>query len=168
MVSRDWHFFMSKTSKILVFPGSFDPFTLGHLDIVNQSLKWCDHLIVLVAHHPQKKSWLTIEQKSRAFHSLFESEPRVEVVFWDGLLVDFLLSNTLDTVVRGLRNANDYQYELQLLEMHRQLFPEIKMMWIQSSQEHRELSSSFIREVHQYGRQINEWVPESFLLEIET
>jgi pantetheine-phosphate adenylyltransferase len=158
---------MSETLKILVFPGSFDPFTLGHLDIVNQSLKWCDHLIILVAHHPQKKSWLSMEQKSRAFLSLFEFEPRVEVVFWDGLLVDFLQSREIDTIVRGLRNAQDYQYELQLLEMHRQLFPEIKMMWIQSSQEHRELSSSFIREVYHYGRKLGQWVPESFICEID-
>ncbi len=140
-------------------PGSFDPVTLGHLDIIERSAKLFDHVIVAVIRNPQKSSSLfTIEERHELLASVTSHLPNVSLDTFSGLLVDFAKDRGATAIVKGLRAISDFDYELQMAQMNQRLSG-IDTLFISTSPQHSFLSSSLVKEVARFGGDVTGMVP---------
>jgi len=153
--------------KIAVFPGSFDPFTIGHYDIVERSLQLFDRVIILIAINSSKKSYFNLDDRIKSIETCFQYDGRVTVKTSDLLTVDFC--KTLETkdfvVVRGLRNSVDFQYEKDLAHINK-LLGDIETVFLLAKPEHAICSSSFVRELFKYNKieEAKKWFGETHCL----
>jgi len=145
-------------SHIAVYPGSFDPITRGHEDLVRRSLRFADRLIVAVAANSSKEPLFGLEERVRLAKQVLAGEPRVEVQVFKGLLVDFARSVKATVVVRGLRAVSDFDYEFQMALMNRQLHDELETIFLVPALHLTYLSSSLVREVARLGGNVGELV----------
>jgi len=148
--------------KIAVYPGSFDPFTNGHLDVVDRALGIFDRLIVGVLANPDKRSpMFSVEERVQMIRDSLQGEERVEVESFVGLTVDFARSRGAKTLVKGLRAYSDFDAELQQALMNRKLAPDIHTIFLMSSFAHIFVSSSILKDIASHGRDVSEFVPPS-------
>jgi pantetheine-phosphate adenylyltransferase len=146
--------------KVAVYPGSFDPFTNGHLDVVERALGIFDRLIVAVLANPEKRSSLfTVEERVEMIKESLDTDSRVEVESFTGLTVDFARSRGAQTLVKGLRAYSDFDAELQQALMNRKLAPDIHTILLISSFAHIFVSSSILKDIASHGRDVSEFVP---------
>lgn len=145
--------------KVAVYPGSFDPFTNGHLDIVKRSLEVVDHLLIAVLKNSSKKNLFTIEQRLEIVREVFEDDDRVKVDTFSGLLVDFCRERNIKIVVRGLRVVSDFDYEHAIYLMNNKLLKELETVFFMSKGENAFISSSIVKEVASYGGNVEDQVP---------
>jgi len=159
---------MSET-RVAIYPGSFDPLTLGHEDIARRSLKFVDRLIIAVAHHPtqQKDRMFSVDERVAMLEECFADEPRIEATEFTGLLVDFCRRVDARIVVRGLRAVSDFEYEFQMALMNRELLPDLEMVFMTPAVEYTFLSASLVREVASLGGDVTEFVSESVLRRLQ-
>lgn len=154
---------MNETSKsrLSIYPGSFDPLTHGHQDIIRRTLTFSERVIVAVAHRrTQPKSGLfSISERLEMIQELFVNEPRVEATEFDGLLVNFARSRDARLIIRGLRAVSDFEYEFQMALMNRQLWPEIETIFLTPDTQYSFLSASLVREIASLGGDVSEFVP---------
>ena len=145
---------------IAVYPGSFDPLTVGHDDLVQRSLRLVDHLIVAVAETATqgKAGLLSIEERVDLIREVYADEPRVEATSFSGLLVDFAQVREARLIVRGLRAVSDFEYEFQMALMNRSLWPEVEVLFMAPDSRHTFLSSSLVREVGRLGGDVTKFV----------
>jgi pantetheine-phosphate adenylyltransferase len=147
----------------VVFPGSFDPVTNGHLDVIERALGICSHLIVAVAVNNYKHSLFTsderVEMIKGACQQLKEKGKQVEVICFHGLLVDFMLTNNLKIIVRGLRAVSDFENEFQMATMNRSLCPDIDTIFLPAGQRTSFVSSRLIKSVACIGGDVSAYVP---------
>ena len=147
-------------SKIAVYPGSFDPFTNGHLDVVDRALGIFDRLIVAVAANPDKRQPLfTVDERLELIRSSVKGRERVEVASFTGLTVEFARSRGATTLVKGLRAYSDFDAELQQALMNRKLAPDIHTVFLMSSFAHIYVSSSILKDIASYGGNVADLVP---------
>ena len=130
-----------------IYPGSFDPVTLGHEDLIQRSLHLVDKVIVAVAVNAGKDPLFTLEERVRLLTAVMNGEPRVEVVTFGGLLADFAKDRGVHVVIRGLRAVSDFEYESQMALMNRQLYPELETVFLVPALHLTYLSSSLVREI---------------------
>lgn len=151
---------------IAVYPGSFDPITYGHLDIIKRASKMMDKLIVCVLINSSKSSTFSIGQRVRFIKNQVKELglENVEVVSFSGLLVDFAKSCDAKIIIRGLRAVTDFEYEFQMALANRTLCPEIETLFISTSIQLMFVSSSFAKEIAKFGGNIDEIVPEEVKL----
>ena len=145
---------------IAVYPGSFDPLTVGHDDLVQRSLRLVDHLIVAVAETATqgKAGLFSIEERVDLIREVYSDEPRVEATSFSGLLVDFAQVREARLIVRGLRAVSDFEYEFQMALMNRSLWPEVEVLFMAPDSRHTFLSSSLVREVGRLGGDVTKFV----------
>ena len=144
-----------------LYPGSFDPITCGHVDIVNRGLEIFDRITIAVARNIKKSPIFTFEERVEMIKETFADEPRIEVVpLAEGLLVDFARSIGVKSVLRGLRAMSDFEYEFQMASMNRRLTEEVDYVFLMTSEEHFFVSSSLIRDVAMNGGDVTEFVPQ--------
>ncbi len=145
---------------IAVYPGSFDPLTVGHDDLVQRSLRLVDHLIVAVAETATqgKAGLFSIEERVDLIREVYSDEPRVEATSFSGLLVDFAQVREARLIVRGLRAVSDFEYEFQMALMNRSLWPEVEVLFMAPDSRHTFLSSSMVREVGRLGGDVTKFV----------
>ncbi len=148
---------MRETSAI--YPGSFDPITNGHADIIERGLKIFDRVVVAVLKNPKKRPLFTTKERVRMIQDLFVSRKEVEVRAFDGLLVDFARSQGTTVVIRGLRALSDFEYEFQMALMNRSLAPDIETFFMMPSVDYTFLSSNVVREVAGLGGSVEGLVP---------
>jgi pantetheine-phosphate adenylyltransferase len=148
---------MPETSAI--YPGSFDPITNGHVDIIERGLKVFDRLIIAVLENPKKRPLFTTKERVRMIQDIFASKKEVEVRAFDGLLVDFARSQGTHVVIRGLRAISDFEYEFQMALMNRSLDPDIETFFMMPSVNYSFLSSNLVREVAGLGGSVEGLVP---------
>jgi pantetheine-phosphate adenylyltransferase len=148
---------MPETSAI--YPGSFDPITNGHVDIIERGLKVFDRVVVAVLKNPKKRPLFTTKERVRMIQELFASRSEVEVRAFDGLLVDFARAQGTTVVIRGLRALSDFEYEFQMALMNRSLAPDIETFFMMPSVDYTFLSSSVVREVAGLGGSVEGLVP---------
>lgn len=145
--------------RIAVYPGSFDPITNGHLDILSRSLRLFDKVIVALADNVRKKPLFTVEERRDQILAAVGHDPRVEVDAFSGLLVSYVKGRGAGCVVRGLRAIADFEYEFQLAHMNHQLAPDIETLFLMTDQQHFYVSSSLVKEVAQFGCEVSAMVP---------
>ncbi len=143
-----------------IYPGSFDPITNGHVDIIERGLKIFDQILVAVLENPKKEALFTTEERVAMIRDIFSSEPRVEVKSFDGLLVDFARKNNIQVVIRGLRAISDFEYEFQMALMNRKLYPELETLFMMPNLNYTFLSSRLVKEIYMLGGCIKGLVPE--------
>ncbi|HEX5723938.1 MAG TPA: pantetheine-phosphate adenylyltransferase [Longimicrobiaceae bacterium] len=151
-------------ARIAVCPGSFDPITLGHEDIIRRALAFADRVVVAVAHAPQhaRQGMFTIPERLRLVRETFAGEPRVEAAEFPGLLVDFARSLGAGLVVRGVRTVADFEYELQMALMNRRLSG-VETVFLAPSPAHSFVSGTLVRQVASLGGDVSPFVPEPVL-----
>ena len=146
-----------------VFAGSFDPITNGHIDILKQASEIFDEVIIAVAYNPDKKGFLPVDKRLAIIKECVKNFHNVKVDSYDGLTVNYAKENNAKVLVRGVRNSNDYEYELQLAQTNRMLNPEIKTVFLTPKAENSYISSSVVREILSHNGDISSLVPEAVL-----
>ena len=144
--------------KTAVYPGTFDPVTYGHLDVILRASKLFDRVIVGVLHNSSKSPLFSVDERVKMLEEVTKDIPNVEVQSFDGLLVDFMRQNHAKVIVRGLRAITDFEYELQLAQMNRVIAPEIDTLFLTTNLKYAYLSSSTVKEVAAYGGDISNFV----------
>jgi pantetheine-phosphate adenylyltransferase len=143
-----------------VFPGSFDPLTNGHVDIIERSLEIFDEVIVGVVHNPSKNSLLSMEERERIIKAQFKRYgDRVSAVSFSGLLVEFVRSAGCRVIIRGLRAISDFDYEAQMALVNRRLAPKIETFFLTAREEHSYVSSTVVKQVAMLGGDVSNMVP---------
>lgn len=148
-------------SHIAVYPGSFDPITYGHLDIIDRGLEVFDELIVAIARNSGKQSLFTIEERIAMIQRVIGNNPRVRVGTFDGLLVDYVVQNKARVILRGLRAVSDFEYEFQIAQMNHTVNKEVETLFMMTSVPYGYLSSSIVKEVASLHGPIDTFVPAS-------
>ena len=152
--------------KTAVFPGSFDPFTIGHESLVLRGLNIFDRIIVAVGVNMEKKGgFMPLEKRLEMIKSIFEGNDRVLVKTYTNLTVDFCKENGATHILRGLRNSTDYEYEHSIAEVNRLMSPEIETVFLLSLPEYTSLSSSIAREIIRYKRDARKFLPANINFE---
>ena len=151
-----------------ICPGSFDPITLGHVDIICRAAEIFDEVVVCVMHNAAKKSpMFTLEEKLSMACRAVEEYPNVRVDSYDGLLTEYVRRYDKPVVVKGLRAASDFDYEFQMNMINKRLNPTVETMFLTASERYTFLSSSIVREVAQYGAELKGLVPDAIIPDIE-
>jgi pantetheine-phosphate adenylyltransferase len=144
-----------------IYPGSFDPITNGHLDLIVRGCRLFDKLIVAILRNETKQPLFSVEERTEMLREVVDCYPNVAVDSFDGLLVDYAAQNGASVLLRGIRAISDYEYELQMALMNRRLRPEIETVFMMASEAHSFISSRLVKEVFGLGGNIGGLVPPS-------
>lgn len=146
----------------VVYPGTFDPVTLGHIDIINRALHLFDEVIVAVAENTRKAPLFTLEQRvSFIKHSVTQAHCRI--VSFDGLLVDFMKQNKLNILIRGLRTAGDYDYEARIFYLNKGLLSDLEEVFLPANPQFQYISATFVRDMIKHAGNLKNFVPQCVL-----
>ncbi|MDA9557618.1 pantetheine-phosphate adenylyltransferase [Vibrio sp.] len=145
----------------VIYPGTFDPVTNGHLDIIQRAASLFDHVTVAVAASPSKKTMFSLDERVAILKEVVANYPNVNVKGFSGLMVDFAKQEKANLLVRGLRTTMDFEYEFGLTTMYRRLMPELESIFLTPSEEFAFLSSTIVREVAIHGGDISNFVPKA-------
>jgi len=147
--------------KIAVYPGSFDPITNGHIDIITRGLRMFDELIILVAYNPNKSSLFSVDERMELIREVVAKDcPQVKIDCWSGLLVDYVHSKEANVLLRGLRALSDFEYEFQLALMNRRLNRDIETVFLMTGYQWFYTSSNLIKEAASLGGSVKGLVPD--------
>jgi pantetheine-phosphate adenylyltransferase len=144
---------------VAIYPGSFDPITNGHLDLIARSSRLVDRLIISLLRNDSKKPLFSVQERIEMLGEVIEPYPNVEVDFFDGLLVEHATTRGATLIIRGIRAISDYEYEWQMALMNRRLKPEIETMFLMAGEAHSFISSHMVKEVIRLGGDISDLVP---------
>jgi pantetheine-phosphate adenylyltransferase len=153
-------------SRVAIYPGSFDPITRGHLDLIHRTTQLFDRVIVSVATNTRKATWLDVDQRVSLVKEALTKYPTVQVLPCPGVIVEFAKQHQVTAIVRGLRTAADYENEFQLAGMNRQMAPEIASIFLPASNEYVFISATLVREIALLGGDISSFVPVSVLRQL--
>jgi len=141
-----------------VYPGTFDPMTMGHVDLVKRASKLFDSVIIAIASSDSKKPMFSLEERIELGNKIFADDPKVEVVGFSGLLVNFAKDNDANILIRGLRVVADFEYEFQLANMNRAMSPDIESVFLTPKEEYSYISSSLVKEIATMGGDVTRFV----------
>ena len=146
--------------KIAIYPGSFDPFTYGHENIIERSVKVFDQIIVAVAHNTSKKTIFTVEERVEILNEVFKNRDDVKVDYFEGLLVEYIRKMGTNVVLRGMRTVSDFEFEMQMALANKTLSSELETVFMVTDSEFSHISSSVIKEVVSLNGSASHMVPE--------
>ncbi|MBG8555572.1 pantetheine-phosphate adenylyltransferase [Hymenobacter guriensis] len=144
---------------VALFPGSFDPFTNGHLDVVRRGVGLFDQIIIAIGNNSSKTRYLPVEQMATMIEQVFADEPRVTVQTYKGLTADFAREVGARYLLRGLRNTTDFEYENTIAQANRHVNPALETVFLITSPPLAAISSTIIREIHRFGGNVDDFVP---------
>ena len=154
-------------SLIAVYPGTFDPITNGHTDLVNRGVKIFDKVIIAVAQNPSKNTLFTVKERIEFIQEIFDANSQVEIYSLDKLLVDFANDHNDTVILRGLRAVSDFEYEVQLASMNRSMEPNIESVFMSPAEEYGFLSSSIIKEIAKHGGDLSKFIDKAVLVALQ-
>lgn len=143
---------------VVLFPGSFDPFTLGHADIVKRALALFDEVVIAIGYNEQKNGWKPVEERVASIKKIYADEPRIKVESYTGLTADFAKERGINAIIRGVRTTKDFEYEMQMADVNRQLTG-IETILLPASPQFASLSSSLVRELAHFGHDVSTFLP---------
>ena len=146
-----------------IYPGSFDPITFGHMDIIERASRLFDEVILIVSTNVAKQSSFGVEERVQLLTELYQDHPSVTVTSWDGLTVDAARRHQAHAIIRGLRIVGDFEYEFQMNLANKVLDPSIETVFLMTKTENAYISSSMVREVHRLGGDVSAFVPPQVL-----
>lgn len=152
---------------IAVYPGSFDPITNGHIDIIQRSCMIFSKVIVAVANNSEKKGLFTPEERVEIIKETFRGNPKIEVDRFDGLLVKYVRDRDIRVIIRGLRAVSDFEYEFQMALMNKKLWKEVETVFMMSSENNMYVSSRIVKEIFSLGGCVKDLVPENVRIRLE-
>ncbi|MCQ9208246.1 MAG: pantetheine-phosphate adenylyltransferase [Omnitrophica bacterium] len=147
-------------NRIAIYPGTFDPVTYGHIDLIKRATKIFDRIIVAVVKHPQKKALFPYKERQKLLETAIREIPRVSIESFEGLLVDYVRSKRARVMIRGLRMISDFEYEFQMALTNRRLDPEIETIYMMPKESYCYLSSKLIKEAALLGANLKDFVPD--------
>ena len=147
--------------KTAVYPGSFDPVTFGHMDIIRRAAAMFDHLVVTVMNNSSKSPLFSVDERVKILQEVTKDLPNVEIDSYDGLMIDYCREKKIHIVIRGLRAITDFEYELQMSQTNQRMKPDIETMFLTTSIEYSYLSSTTVREIAAFGGDVSQFVPEA-------
>jgi len=147
------------TDRRAIYPGTFDPITYGHVDLIERALAIFDEVTVLVAHSIKKQPLFSSPERKALIESCFQGQPGLKVEIFDGLIVEYARSTQTKVVVRGLRGISDFEYEFQMATMNRRMYPELQTIFLTSSEKFFFVNSTLVKEVISHGGDVSELVP---------
>ena len=150
---------MPKNMNKVIFPGSFDPFTIGHANLVDRAQRLFDEVIVAVGYNEQKHGWLPVEERVRALREYYKDNAQIRVASYTGLTVDFAQAQEARFILRGVRSVKDYEYELGIADINSRL-ADVETVVLLADPTISGISSSVVRELHHFGRDITTWLPQ--------
>jgi len=145
-------------STIAVYPGTFDPITNGHSDLVARAVRMFDRVVLAIADNPEKAPLFSLEERIGLAQQVLDGKRNVEVVGFSGLLIDFVKQSGARVILRGLRAVSDFEYEFQLASMNRRLNPEIETVFLTPSENHTFVSASLVKEIAKYRGDVSKFV----------
>ena len=148
--------------KKALFPGTFDPFTIGHADIVERALPLFDHIVIGIGVNEEKTPADAVEKRAETIRNIYKDEPRVSVLVYDGLTVDTCQREGIDFLLRGVRSMRDFEYERDVAAANKQLAG-IETILLFSNERLAHISSSLVRELKKYGRDVSEFLPKTMI-----
>ena len=152
----------------VIYPGSFDPITYGHLDIIKRSASMFEEVIVGVLSNSAKNPLFTLEERTEMIEDAVKDFDNVKVINFDGLLIDYMKKNDISVIVRGLRAVTDFEYELQIAQSNRKVSKDtIDTVFLTTSIDYAYLSSSIVKEYARYGTDVSEFVPENVAIRLK-
>lgn len=152
--------FLNMTNKIAVFPGSFDPFTVGHESVVLRAIHLFDKIIIGIGSNIQKNAFFSIEQRLEMLRDLFTDHPKIEVMYYDDLTIDFCKRVNAKYMLRGLRTSSDFEYEKAIAQVNQVMLPEVESLFMLTLPEHAAINSSVVREIMRYGGDVSKFLPK--------
>ncbi|MFK7756727.1 MAG: pantetheine-phosphate adenylyltransferase [Flavobacteriales bacterium] len=152
-------------NRIAIFPGSFDPITIGHQNIVERALPMFDKVVVAIGENSQKKKMFTLEQRISFIEKTFVTHDKVEVMSYSGLTVDFCKLLGAKFILRGIRNAKDLDFEQAIAQMNMALNPEIETVFLVNDPKYGAINSSIVRDIHANGGDTSQFLPHQFTLD---
>ncbi len=151
--------------KIAVFPGTFDPFTRGHENILNRALPLFDHIIIAIGVHSHKQTLFSREQRIEMIRKMYRNEPMITVDSYDGLTIDYCVKAGAQYLLRGLRTAADFEYERAIAQINRKMNPSIETVFLLAIPEYTPLNSTIIRDILRHGGDARQFLPEGLELD---
>lgn len=145
--------------RICLFPGSFDPITLGHINIIKRAVGLFDKLVIGIGTNSSKEPMFSVEQRTAWIQSIFKNDPRIEVQSYKGLTVDFCKAIDAKYILRGIRFVSDFEYERAIADMNHSLAPEIESIFLTSAAAHSSISSTLVRDVIRNGGDARQFLP---------
>jgi len=146
--------------KIALFPGSFDPVTKAHVDIVKRSVGLFDKVYIGIGANSTKPGFLSIEKREQMLRAVFQTEPKIHIVAYDGLTVNFCKSIGATYMIRGIRTVSDFEYEKAIAQMNHSLMPDIESIFIVSKPGYSSISSTIVREILRYNGDVEQFIPK--------
>ncbi len=151
--------------KRAIFPGTFDPFTIGHYSVVKRTLTFMDEIIIGIGVNESKRTWFPTDKRVEMIRRFYADEPRIHVEAYDGLTVDFARKREANFIVRGIRTVHDFEYEETIADINRKLAG-IETILLFTEPELTSVSSTIVRELLQYGKDVTPFIPEGFDINI--
>ncbi len=142
-----------------IYPGSFDPVTKGHLDIITRTSAIVDHLIVAILENPRKQTVFTVKERMEMLRRSTAQYPNVEIDFFGGLLIDYVEKKNINIIIKGLRAISDFEFEFQMALVNKKLNPAVETLFMVTSSKYSYLSSSIVKEIAGFGGEIKDLVP---------
>ncbi len=150
--------------KIAIFPGSFDPFTIGHESIVNRAIPLFDKIIIAVGYNSAKQGFFPLEKRITWIEKVFKDQPKVDVSTYTGLTVDFCKEHEVNFILRGLRTSADFEYERAIGHMNHAMMPGLETVFLLTAPEYSMISSTIVREIVRFGADVSKFVPSAMNL----
>ncbi len=145
--------------RIAIFPGSFDPFTIGHESIVRRALPMFDKIVIMIGYNSDKNSFFKLEKRENWIKQVFENEPKVSVMSHKGLTVDFCKTVGANYILRGLRTSSDFEYERAIAQVNKKMHPQIETVFLLTMPEHTPVTSSIVRDIIRHGGDAGLFLP---------
>lgn len=148
-----------------VFPGSFDPFTLGHHSVVTRALPLFDKVVIAIGKNTQKNGFFTIDERIEMICGVYADQPKIEVTAYDGLTIDFCKSIGANFMLRGIRTVSDFEYECAISQMNQLMDPQVETVFLLTTSELTPVNSTIVRDILTYGGNVSQFVPEGMDIE---